>query len=168
MVESNNPVSLRPFKFFLPMADDLNISLTDNLYAHLQPLPAWVAPSLANQLSPFLTTPSPPTIPYSILSSISRWSRSSSFPPSLESKDYTMVTLLAGTTTSPERHFPAYIPKVDVEEARRARDDRKAITALLNGLLSIGGAGVATWWIAEGRGWKDEWVGVLNIQASGY
>jgi TMEM199 family protein len=145
------------------MTDDLNISLTADLYAKLHSLPAQLPPDLLAQLTPFLTDPAPPTIPCSLLASISKWSRSSLFPDSLESHDYTMIALLAGTTTSPKRFFPPYITKdnMDESERKRAKEDRKAITALLNGLLSIGGAGVATWWVAEGRGWKDEWVRTL-------
>jgi hypothetical protein len=69
-----------------------------------------------------------------------------------------MIALLAGTMTSPERRFPPHVPKGEVDQHKRFNADRKAITGVINALLSIGGAGLATWWVAEGRGWKDEWV----------
>jgi hypothetical protein len=70
-----------------------------------------------------------------------------------------MVSLLAGTTTSPERKFGAYTPAKEPEELEaEKKKERKAITALLNALLSIGGSGVATWWAADKTGWQNEWV----------
>ena len=73
--------------------------------------------------------------------------------------DYSMVSLLAGTTSSPEGKFGTYIPPKEPEqiEAERA-NERKSITALLNALLSIGGVGFAAWWAADKTGWRNEWV----------
>ena len=69
-----------------------------------------------------------------------------------------MVALLAGTKTSPERKFPD-VPRVSQDdESQRARNDRRAIVALLNALLSVIGSGVATWWAAQHLSWENEWV----------
>jgi hypothetical protein len=69
-----------------------------------------------------------------------------------------MIALLAGTTTSPERKFPLVVPQSVIAEEERKRQiaDRKAITAVVNALLSIAGSGVATWFVAER--WRYEWV----------
>jgi len=69
-----------------------------------------------------------------------------------------MISLLAGTTTSPERKFGDYIPPKEPQEieANRSRE-KKAITVLLNAFLSIGGVGFAGWWAADHTGWKNEW-----------
>ena len=65
--------------------------------------------------------------------------------------------------TSPEKSFPAPAPVEEPEdvEANRLREKR-AIAALANSLLSIGGAGFAAWWAAEKTGWANEWVRSLN------
>lgn len=70
-----------------------------------------------------------------------------------------MIALLAGSMTSPERKFPDYVPPKEPEvlEAERLKE-RKTITALVNSLLSIVGAGFATYWAAAMTGWRNEWV----------
>lgn len=70
-----------------------------------------------------------------------------------------MIAMLAGATTSPEGKFGDYTPPKGPQaiEADRAKE-RKAITALLNALLSIGGAAFATWWAADKLRWTNEWV----------
>lgn len=74
-----------------------------------------------------------------------------------------MIALLAGSTTSPERRFPAHVLAKDSEEAGKQRHrERKEITTLLNALLSVGGSGAATWWAAEKAGWKNEWVSLTR------
>jgi len=75
-----------------------------------------------------------------------------------------MIALLAGTTTSPERKFPAYIPPDPHADQKREYQDRKAVTALLNALLSIIGSGAATWWAAEG--WRPEWRVLLSFMVA--
>lgn len=71
-----------------------------------------------------------------------------------------MLALLAGTTTSPERKYPSVPPPSLDRQASRRRElgDRRAVSAVLNALLSIAGAGVATWWAAGRLAWRDEWV----------
>ncbi|PSS31030.1 hypothetical protein PHLCEN_2v2443 [Hermanssonia centrifuga] len=77
-----------------------------------------------------------------------------------------MVALLAGTRTSPERKFPSHAPLVTDGQAEAGRElnDRRAVTAVLNALLSIFGSGAATWWAAEKLYWKDEWCSHLSAQ----
>jgi hypothetical protein len=40
------------------------------------------------------------------------------------------------------------------------------VTALLNALLSIIGAGVAAWFIARSAGWRNEWRVLLGLGVS--
>lgn len=142
----------------------LNISLETHLLEILTPLTPLLPPKLASELIPYVSQPVPPTVPYPLLQSISQWSRT---PPgqdalqsvSLDPQSYSMVALLAGSVTSPERKFPAYIPEQSPEEAEaHKKAERKAITSLLNALLSIIGSGFAAWWAAGQTGWKNEWV----------
>jgi TMEM199 family protein len=75
-----------------------------------------------------------------------------------------MVSLLAGTITSPERRFPPHKRhKSADEEAKKEMNDRKAVIAVANSLLSIGGAGIAAWWASGIVGWRDEWVGTYYL-----
>lgn len=107
-----------------------------------------------------------PLIRYSLLSKISAWTRSAegrkaltAHDPPLEPNAYSMVALLAGTRTSPEKKFPAASAfPADGETTQKELNDRRAVTAVLNALLSIIGSGVATWWAADRLRWKDEWV----------
>lgn len=161
---------------------DLNVSLEPHLIEGLLPLLPVLPQPLHDELTSVLhasdthtaggpsraATPGVRTIPYALLSSISTWTRSQSgqtalhaLSPPLQSSAYTMVSLLAGTRTSPERKFPkgAFPAAVDSEEeSKRNMSDRRAITALLNALLSIIGSGAATWWAADKLHWKAEWV----------
>ncbi|KAH8093305.1 hypothetical protein BXZ70DRAFT_909270 [Cristinia sonorae] len=160
--------------------DNLNVSLETHLAELLQPLlpvlPKPLHDDLAAVLQRSTSRATPPTVPYSLLSSISTWTRSpsgqsilSGVSPPLQPSAYTMVSLLAGTRTSPERKFPDkdIVAAVDPEqEAQRDRSDRRAIAALLNALLSIIGSGVATWWAADRLGWKPEWKVLLALFAA--
>jgi hypothetical protein len=77
-----------------------------------------------------------------------------------------MVALLAGSVTSPERKFPLYVPDKSPEEAAALKAaERKAITSLLNALLSVIGSGFAAWWAAGKTGWKYEWVCSIEFEA---
>jgi hypothetical protein len=144
---------------------ELNISLEPHLVQNLLPLRAVLPSDLSSQLEPYLDAPTLRTIPYSLLAAISKWSRSQSgqaalqsHTPPLNAQDYSMIALLAGTTTSPERQFPAHVPKhiLAEEERKRRFTDKKAIATLVNALFSIAGSGVATWVAAER--WRHEWV----------
>lgn len=149
------------------MNEELNISLEPHLREALTPLPPLLPAPIAERLKSHLNVENPsqsiPTITYSLLHSISQWSRTSpglealqnNIPP-LPPHSYSMVALLAGTTTSPERHFPSYVPPDPRADRQREMNDRKIVTSILNALLSIGGSGIATWLAAER--WKSEWV----------
>ena len=79
--------------------------------------------------------------------------------PPLDPLAYSMVSLLAGTRTSPDKKFPA-LPRVPTrsEDAAREISDRRAIVAVLNAILSVICTGAAVWWAAQHTGWRDEWV----------
>ncbi|KAF7294490.1 hypothetical protein MKEN_01441600 [Mycena kentingensis (nom. inval.)] len=141
----------------------LNVSLELHLHQILTPLQSLLPPDLADQLDPYLVHPPPPTIPYPLLLAISQWTRTPAGDAllrgaSLNPSSYTMVALLAGTTTSPERKFGTYIPEPSPEDVAAARKaERKAITSIVNALLSIFGSGFAAWWASDKVGWKYEW-----------
>ncbi|KAJ7224450.1 hypothetical protein GGX14DRAFT_650464 [Mycena pura] len=150
----------------------LNISLEAHLHEALTPLAPLLPPELASQLDPYLSShPRPATIPYPLLLSISQWTRTPasaatlrSASPPLEPQSYSMVVLLAGSVTSPERKFPAYIPEKSAEDAQALkRAEREAITSLVNALFSIIGSGFAAWWAAGKLGWKPEWHALFAL-----
>ncbi|KAG6817542.1 hypothetical protein H0H87_007510 [Tephrocybe sp. NHM501043] len=150
--------------------DGLNISLESHLVDSLRPLQAVASKDLADTLSPYTASSPPPTIPYSVLRSVSQWSQTTglqalrSYTPPLDPHAYTMIALLAGTTTSPEGHFGTYEPPPDPEEVEAARTaERRSITSLLNALLSILGSGFAVWWAADKLRWKNEWRVLLAL-----
>lgn len=148
------------------MSIDLDVSLEPYLLDVLNPLPQIASPELAEKLRLYVNESPPSTIPYSVLQAVSHWSRTTtgiaalvSNSPSLDPHAYSMISLLAGTTTSPEGRFGEYVPPKEPEklEAEKTRE-RKAITALINALLSIGGAAFAVWCAAEKTGWRNEYV----------
>jgi len=156
----------------LPPSDNLTISLEPHLIEILRPLIDTIPPSLSAELSPLLSetaswSSSTPTIPYALLLSISRWARTEEAARAFESKNppldpqtYNMIALLAGTRTSPDKKFPQLSHSSDrSESAARDISDRRAITAVLNALLSVICTGAATWWAAQRTGWGDAWVG---------
>lgn len=170
--------SKRPSNVSLP---DLNVSLEPHLVRDLVPLLSLLPDELASELNSALKDriphggePSPDDprqetslISYRLLYSISVWARSphgatalSSHIPVLDTNQYTMIALLAGTKTSPERKFPTTNTwsRDHEAEAKRELSDRRAVVAVLNALLSILGSGAATWWAAEKLQWRDEWV----------
>ena len=148
------------------MTSDLNISLEDHLRDTLASLHGLPPPELSTQLEVYLNQPKPALIPYTVLHSLSQWSRSSpgssalcSSTPPRDPNDFSMISLLAGTTTSPERKFGVYVPPRDPEEIEAERKkERRAITTLMNAILSVGGSGFAAWWASQHAGWKKEWV----------
>ena len=139
----------------------LTVSIEPHLRELLTPLSATLPTELSSKLSAELLGNE---IHYSLLSEVSRWSRSSSGEVALrsaglDSHSYSMVTLLAGAKSSPSSNLPAFTPPESQEDiAKRQLSDRKAITAIVNSLLSIGGSGVAAWWAAGSAGWGEEWV----------
>ena len=145
---------------------DLQISLEPHLIDALRPLLHIVSPDLAEKLTPYVHPSPSSAIPYSVLLAVSQWSRTidgvaalgASLLP-LDPQAYSMVSLLAGSTTSPEGKFGRYTPlKEPWELAAERASERKVITALINSLLAIGGAAVAAWWAAEKTGWRNEYV----------
>jgi hypothetical protein len=156
-----------------PEYDTLPVSLEPHLAETLRSLVDVVPAPLSAELSPLLsvtktTSSSTPTIPYALLRSIARWARTEEGAKALKAKDppldplaYSMVTLLAGTRTSPDKKFPqsSHSSSARSENAAREISDRRAIVAVLNSLLSVICTGVATWWAAQRTGWRDEWVG---------
>ncbi|KAK0217958.1 hypothetical protein IW262DRAFT_1105872 [Armillaria fumosa] len=155
------------------MTSDLNISLEDHLHDTLASLQGLLPPELSAQLQVYLNQPRPALIPYTVLHSLSQWSRSpsgssalcSSTPPR-DPNDFSMISLLAGTTTSPERKFGAYVPPRDPEEIEAERKrERRAITTLMNAILSAGGSGFAAWWASQHAGWKKEWRALFGLFA---
>lgn len=148
---------------------ELNISLEEHLQETLAPLSDILPSDISSQLLSKTHNPDsdlppqPRTIPYSLLLSISKWARTPAGLEGLKARklspnDYTMIALLAGTTTSPERSFPAYVAPDPVADQKRDNRDRKAITALVNAVLSVLGSGGATWWAVSNIGWQPEWV----------
>jgi hypothetical protein len=150
----------------LTMSADLDVSLEPHLLHVLRPLPQIASADLAERLRPYVNESPPSTIPHSVLQAVSQWSRTTtgiaalnSNSPSLDAHAYSMISLLAGVTTSPEGKFGEYIPPKEPEQLEAEKNgERKAITALINALLSIGGAAFAAWWAAEKTGWKNEYV----------
>ncbi|GJJ11220.1 hypothetical protein Clacol_005452 [Clathrus columnatus] len=108
-------------------------------------------------------------IPYSTLLKISQWSRTDEARKQLDKKkldvnDYAMISLLAGTLTSPLSKFPKYEPPAgDEAVAQRNISDRRAIIGLINALFSIGGAGYAGWWVSQRTNWRDEWRALFAL-----
>ncbi|KAG6865708.1 hypothetical protein C0991_012524 [Blastosporella zonata] len=150
--------------------DALCVSLESHLVDSLRPLQAVVPKDIADTLSPYTASSPPPTIPYSVLRAVSQWAQSTgleilrSNSPPLDPHVYTMIALLAGTTTSPQRNFGTYEPPQDPEEIEAAKSaERRSITALLNALLSVLGSGFAVWWAADKLRWKNEWRVLLAL-----
>ncbi len=70
-----------------------------------------------------------------------------------------MIALLAGTTTAPSAKLPPYRPPLSPEEiAILNSKEKKAISALLNGFLSVIGVGVAAWWAGGSIGMSNDEV----------
>ena len=161
-----------------------NISFTHDLANRLEPLKRILPPHLAAPIpslpplsspsktatpSDFVTTTTP-LVPYSLLYSISKWTRTEEgaaalSASSLNPRSYEMVSLLAGSITSPERIFPPHKAEENdpLADARREINDRKAVVTLINALLSIGGSGVATWYATGVAGWRNEWVRIYSF-----
>ncbi len=155
-----------------PPPGDLTISLEPHLIEVLRPLIDTIPAPFSAELSPLLSetaswSSSTPTIPYTLLLSISRWAQTEdaarafkSKNPPLDPQTYNMIALLAGTRTSPDKKFPQLSHSSDrSESAARDISDRRAIMAVLNALLSVICTGAATWWAAQRTGWGDAWVG---------
>ncbi len=144
--------------------EEINVSLEEHLQDSLKAVQPILPDELEQTVKGYISEPSTPHIPYSILLKISQWARTDKGREKLEkinvdANAYSIVSLLAGTVTSPERKFGEYVPPKEPEELEaERRRERKAITALANGVLSVGGIGVGAYWVSDKMGWKDEWV----------
>ena len=141
---------------------DITVSLEDHLRESLLSL----VPILPTELKDSLVADlDGKEIHYSHLLNISRWTRTEDGrtalqSQSLSSNSYLMISLLGGTRTAPSSKPPpcrAFVPPEDYYSSREF-NDRKALTAVLNGILSVLCSGGAAWWAADKSGWKDEWV----------
>lgn len=147
---------------------DINISLEPHVIETLKPLYNLLPDELAQELQQYISDAPPELIPYKVLLSVSKWSRTDGGQKALKRRrldpsGYSMVALLAGTTTSPDRNFGVYVPPKDPEEVEKGRArERKTITALVNGVLSVGCVGFAAWWAGSRQGWQMEWVSILH------
>ena len=143
---------------------DINISLETHLLHILVTISPILPQHLANDLAQYLVNPPPPSIPYKTLFAVSRWTRTADGQEALQTHsmkphDYSMISLLVGTTSSPEGKFGTYVPPKEPEQIGAERvNERKSITTLINALLSIGGVAFAVWWAADKTGWRNEWV----------
>ncbi|KAF5316524.1 hypothetical protein D9619_006382 [Psilocybe cf. subviscida] len=150
----------------------INISLESHLVDTLKPLYELLPREVAQELQQYISDTPPALIPYKTLLSVSQWARTDGGQKALKRKGldatgYSMVALLAGTTTSPERKFGTYVPPKDPEEVEKERvRERKTITALVNGLLSVGCVGFAAWWAGARQGWQMEWRALFALFAA--
>jgi TMEM199 family protein len=142
--------------------NDLDVSLESHLILTLRPLLDIIPAPLSEKLSQCLEAANP-TISYTLLQSISRWVRTEEGKSALRSKvppldplNYNMVSLLAGSRTSPDKKFPSSPARSD--GIAREISDRRSIIAVLNSLLSVICTGAATWWATQRTSWRDEWV----------
>lgn len=152
---------------------DVTVSLEPHLVQALSPLPALLPTPLSSDLSTALSIASTSSsdsnnttseISHNLLTRVSQWSRLPASQTVLKSHQldphaYLMISLLAGTRTSPQSKLARYqAPEQPEITARRRLNDKKEITAIVNSLLTVGACGTAVWWAAEKAGWRQEWV----------
>ncbi|KAF8557776.1 hypothetical protein OG21DRAFT_1456936 [Imleria badia] len=159
------------------MAATLNVSLEphlrDALVVLLRILPEETSQQLTSRLSSEEKTAVVPVIPYELILKISRWCQTTNgkaalqaCSPPLDPQSYMMVSLLAGTRTSPEKHFPPYAAKDPEEDQRLQTKNKKAIATLVNAVLSVVGTGVATWFASEHTRMRLEWRALSAVCAA--
>ncbi|KAG8922750.1 hypothetical protein FRC02_011627 [Tulasnella sp. 418] len=156
---------------------ETTVSLPNHLHASLLALvksdilPEEINSKLTHHVKPTHDASSS-EIPYHLLCDISKWTQSDAGKEALLTKeidyrDYSMIALLAGTTTSPSAKLGPFKRALSPESAALQRlKDRKAISALINGVLSVVGVGVAAWWAAGSVGWKPEYKALLAVFAA--
>ena len=144
---------------------EVNVSLESHLADSLRAVQELLPTELGADLAAYIDSKPPKQIiPYALLQHVSQWSRSKEGRKALGSKSIdpgtlSMIALLAGTTSSPEKNFGDYVPPREPEDiAHDKARERKTITALVNAVFSVFGAGFAAWWGADKTGWKDEYV----------
>lgn len=131
-------------------------SIEPHLRDALEPLQTLLPEGESEELSKHL---SGNEIPYDLLQRISRWSQAN--PETLKAQSiqpaaYSMLSMLAGSTTSPSSRFPT--PKAE-SELPPDLSTAKAVTTLINAILCVFASGFATLWAAKHSGWRYEWVG---------
>ncbi|KAH8116395.1 hypothetical protein DFH11DRAFT_1725183 [Phellopilus nigrolimitatus] len=148
------------------MSSDTTVSLEPHLVQVLTPLLSLLPPELCNTLATELGT-NGNTLLFAlahISMGADRLRKKLRRRRKLDYNSYHMVSLLAGTRTAPSSKPPPYTPPESPEaRGRREWNDRKALTAVLNGVLSVGCAGGAAWWAADKAGWRDEWKVLLAL-----
>ncbi|EUC59761.1 endoplasmic reticulum-based factor for assembly of V-ATPase [Rhizoctonia solani AG-3 Rhs1AP] len=105
-------------------------------------------------------------VPYDLITGIAKWSGSEKGMDVLKAEDldpssYSLIPLLAGTTFAPSSKPPPPPPPEHDPAA-----DKRAITALINGLFSVVGVGFAAWWAAGNIYWRNETRVLLALAAS--
>ncbi|KAG9018897.1 hypothetical protein FRB90_008478 [Tulasnella sp. 427] len=153
------------------------VSVPPHLHAALLELKD--TPGLSDEIATQLTIAIEPEVEnsalelrYDLLRRISQWAQSDEGRGALEKKglspsDYSMIALLAGTVTSPSAKLPPYKPPLTPEEEAILKSkERKAISALINGFLSVVGVGVAAWWAGGSIGMRPDHKTLLSVFAA--
>ncbi|KAF8738707.1 AICARFT/IMPCHase bienzyme, partial [Rhizoctonia solani] len=147
------------------------ISVPEHLWEALAPLtkleiePSELQTLLREHIEPTIEETSA-EIPYDLITGIARWAGSEKGKDTLKAEgldpiSYSLIPLLAGTTFAPSsKPPPPPPPEYDSSE------DRRAITALINGLFSVVGVGFAAWWAAGSVHWRNETRVLLALAAS--
>jgi len=147
------------------------VSVPEHLWETLLPLttldvePPELLSLLQQHIKPRIDDTSP-EIPYDLITGISKWSESEGGARILkeggiDAKSYSLIPLLAGTTFAPSSKPPP-IPQPKLDSSH----DRREITALINGMLSVVGVGFAVWWAAGNVHWRNENRVLLALVAS--
>ncbi|KAH7335204.1 hypothetical protein B0J17DRAFT_669075 [Rhizoctonia solani] len=147
------------------------ISVPEHLWETLLPLikldiePPELQSLLQEHIKPAVEDTST-EVPYDLITSIAKWSGSEKGKETLKGEgldpsSYSVIPLLAGTTFAPSsKPPPPPPPEYDPAE------DKRAITAVINGLFSIVGVGFAAWWAAGNVYWRNETRVLLALASS--
>ncbi|CAE7216902.1 unnamed protein product [Rhizoctonia solani] len=147
------------------------ISVPEHLWETLLPLinldtePPELQTLLREHIKPTVEDTST-EIPYDLITGIAKWSGSEKGKEKLKDKgldpaSYSLIPLLAGTTFAPSSKPPPPPPPEHDPAA-----DRRAITALINGMFSVVGVGFAAWWASGNVHWRNETRVLLALASS--
>ncbi|KAJ1306882.1 hypothetical protein OPQ81_007867 [Rhizoctonia solani] len=147
------------------------ISVPEHLWETLLPLlkldiePPELQTSLREHIKPTIED-TLTEVPYDLITGIAKWSGSEKGKENLKQEgldpsSYSLIPLLAGTTFAPSSKPPP-LPAPE----RDHTEDRRAISALINGLFSIVGVGFAAWWASGNLYWRNEMRVLLALAAS--
>ncbi|CAE6508764.1 unnamed protein product [Rhizoctonia solani] len=105
-------------------------------------------------------------VPYDLITGIAKWGESERGreilkEEGLDPSSYHLIPLLAGTIFAPSSKPPLPPPP-----EHDPSEDRRAITALINGMFSVVGVGFAAWWAAGNVYWRNETRVLLALAAS--